>query len=104
MMRDIAKQLEEFQRRMPRGAPTCENIREGFWRSRTEPDLPMPVPDAWDGPDRRRFAIALQWLQNQLRPRNFRGWSTCRVCQCHNGSAAGQAVRHTRACRPPRTG
>jgi hypothetical protein len=62
--------------------------RVGFWKSSSEPDLPQPVARdvSWTG--RRRFIRALTRIQESdlCRAEHFRGWSTCRICQCHNGS------------------
>jgi len=66
----------------------AENIREGFWRSRTEPDLPMPVADeTWD--DHTVFGNLLFIVEAKLEVQHmvtYRGWSTCRCCDKPNGS------------------
>ena len=70
---------------------TTEPRREGFWRSASEPDLPMPVAKEtpWVGKD--RFLHQLDIVEAELKSKNkmecYRGWSNCRLCNCMNGSA-----------------
>lgn len=61
-------------------------MREGFWRSDAEPDLPMPVTDV-DWPERDRFLWRLEQLERQAKTTAYRGFSRCRVCGHPNGSA-----------------
>lgn len=63
--------------------------REGFWKSTEEPGLPLPIAreKAWVG--RKAFLIALGTVESSPRvvTNNYRGWSRCRCCEAHNGSA-----------------
>jgi hypothetical protein len=65
--------------------------RVGFWRSTTEPDLPMPVaqdtPEEGQGPflaSLRRVEVNLERLNKAER---YRGISRCRICGQGNGCA-----------------
>lgn len=61
-------------------------IFEGFWKSRTEPDLPMPVEltEPWGG--QSDFLIDLEEVESHAEFDQYRGLSGCRICQCLNGS------------------
>lgn len=65
--------------------PDGKPMREGFWRSEAEPDLPEPVVDM-EWADRDRFIERLGQLEAQAKSVSFRGFSTCRICGCRNGS------------------
>lgn len=67
-------------------------LKEGFWHSEGEPDLPKPKVMAkaseWvktGGPE--KFARLLNKVQTRARKRHFKGWSTCRICGRSNGSS-----------------
>ena len=64
-------------------------MREGYWRSKFEPQYPMPVArlKPWKG--QRKFLEALAKVEESSLPLRsmFKGWSNCRCCQCKNGSA-----------------
>jgi hypothetical protein len=60
-------------------------INEGFWYSKYEPNLPKPV-DSGDWAEKEQFILKLEKLQNTLSPVGYKGWSTCRICNCMNGS------------------
>ena len=64
--------------------------REGYWRSKSEPNLPLPVAGevAWKG--KRRFLEALNKLEASEDTHHlaYKGWSTCRICECSNGSSS----------------
>jgi hypothetical protein len=78
----------------------ADHIKEGFWKGYGEAEfLPMPVANKqpWQGQD--IFLKALCQLEDKLtkayenRDPNsyshinaYRGWSTCRICDIHNGS------------------
>jgi len=66
-------------------------IREGFWRSTYEQELPMPVAcdDPWAGQD--VFIDQLEAVEASSETISYRGWSTCRICGCSNGSREYQA-------------
>lgn len=61
-------------------------FREGFWYSKYEPDLPMPVanPEPWEGQD--TFLAALEKVEGKASCTAYRGWSNCRLCQKFNGN------------------
>lgn len=61
-------------------------MREGFWRSAAEPDLPMPTVDAqWR--DRNAFISRLVVLQRRARSTAYKGSAPCRLCdRRRNGS------------------
>ena len=57
----------------------------GFWYSTYEPDLPKPqeyIDWKWD--PHERILIA-NWLKAGQVVASYRGMSTCRVCNIHNG-------------------
>ena len=62
------------------------DIRVGFWYSRAEPDLPMPVemPSPWPG--QTDFVLGLSRVEGGLRQTRYRGFSMCRICNRSNGS------------------
>lgn len=60
--------------------------REGFWRSSTEPDLPMPVAGETALPNRDDLLAALEKAESQAAVKHWRGWSTCRICKKPNGT------------------
>lgn len=59
---------------------------EGFWRSSSEPELPMPQvqPDPWLG--QRDFEEALEAVEDHTDVVCYRGWSQCRICGAANGN------------------
>lgn len=60
--------------------------REGFWASKYYPNLPIVVASdkPWKG--QKKFLKHLIALEARLRPQRYKGWSTCRICKCSNGS------------------
>jgi len=62
------------------------DLDEGFWRSRDEPDLPMPIADVdWDRRD--AFIASLRSLETRARRTAFKGSAPCRLCDRRsNGS------------------
>lgn len=60
--------------------------KEGFWYSKYEPSLPMPVGNdkPWNG--QREFVLKLKKKQETARCRAYKGSSMCRICNEHNGS------------------
>lgn len=60
--------------------------REGFWRSPEDPTLPSPVANdrPWKG--KSELLTRLKKIQSRAEGINYKGWSTCRVCNCRNGS------------------
>jgi hypothetical protein len=75
---------------MKAGSTEARINREGFWKTGVGSMLPHPLPlgKPWVG--RKRFLAALARLEKRAAVRHFRGWSTCRICGCHNGSAEYQ--------------
>ena len=55
----------------------------GFWHSKYEPHLPRPEAVKWDEGIRDKV---LNYLKDADYSAHYRGWSTCRVCKCANGS------------------
>lgn len=76
-------------------APTV--MKEGFWRFSKDgnDDLPFPMPDL-DGlpwpesdpnwPGKQTFLEALDRAEAQASRVAYRGFSSCRICRCPNGS------------------
>ncbi len=64
----------------------AEEMREGFWKSFHEPNLPEPVAsdESWDG--QSNFLKCLDLVEAEAKFVQFRGISPCRVCQKMNGS------------------
>lgn len=64
-------------------------MREGFWRSLKNGEvneLPMPVEGpVWKG--QSEFLAALKKLEAEAQVTTYRGFSSCRLCRCMNGSA-----------------
>lgn len=60
--------------------------REGFWKSSSEPDLPVPEPrkSKWEG--QAEFVRALHAVEGKACCVAYRGSSTCRVCSQRNGN------------------
>lgn len=64
-----------------------ENLnREGFWYSPAEPGWPRPVPHAKPWKGKSHFVELLTKLEGEAQELCYKGWSTCRICHCHNGS------------------
>jgi hypothetical protein len=60
-------------------------VREGFWTSEEEPDLPMPeAGEEWPGQE--NFLSALCLVEDKLEPILTKGFSVCRICTKLNGS------------------
>ena len=59
---------------------------EGYWWSRYEPQYLMPICHdiPWEGQE--DFLHALRRRQKAAAKVQYRGWSTCRICKCTNGS------------------
>lgn len=60
-------------------------ILEGFWYSRDEPYLPMPVSNnkSWDG--QSAFVLKLKQIEDIAQVKIYRGFSRCRICNKLNG-------------------
>jgi hypothetical protein len=63
-----------------------KSLKEGFWRSSHEPDLPFPVPNdtPWEG--QKLFVQRLLRVELLAEMVAYKGISHCRVCGCINGS------------------
>ena len=64
--------------------------REGFWKSIAEPDLPMPVPNGDPIKSQALFLEKLTQKESKALKLSYRGWSTCRICKCVNGTQSFQ--------------
>ena len=62
--------------------------REGFWGSGRGSLLPMPQASETKWKGRALFLKRLHILQESgdTRAAHYKGWSTCRICGCNNGS------------------
>lgn len=65
-------------------------LREGFWFSSKEKHFPMPVPreKTWLGQRVFLANLAIVESQEMLLVSHSKGWSTCRICDCRNGSSS----------------
>lgn len=61
-------------------------MREGFWCSSFEPNLPVPVPNDESWPGQALFLRKLFTVQSKAPHVAFRGWSRCRLCGQANGN------------------
>jgi hypothetical protein len=61
--------------------------REGFWYSKYEPDLLMPKACSSPAPDQQEVLVRLSKREAAAQEVFYRGWSTCRICGCSNGSS-----------------
>jgi class 3 adenylate cyclase/tetratricopeptide (TPR) repeat protein len=71
----------------PTDAAPASRRQEGFWYSRTSPDLPKPESrdTPWDG--QTKFLKKLTLAQREAMQIGYRGWSSCRICGMQgNGS------------------
>lgn len=61
---------------------------EGYWNNTRNdyPEYPLPnhSDEAFDG--KSLLITRLVFLEHSLDPEAYRGWSTCRLCGCMNGS------------------
>jgi hypothetical protein len=60
--------------------------REGFWKPDNHSYLPRPEssPFAWRG--KANFLTKLEEVQTEAHVTRYKGYSTCRLCGCANGS------------------
>ena len=61
-------------------------IREGFWYWEYEKHLPLPVECAEPFEGQTDFLRALDAVEEAANFLQAKGWSTCRICNCVNGS------------------
>ena len=59
--------------------------REGFWKSSSEPNLPMPEAHLEPTQSQVGFLRDLDQIEKKAEATAYRGWSTCRICKSHNG-------------------
>lgn len=59
---------------------------EGYWYSKYSPEYLMPQAQAEPWPGKAEFLKALDRWESDAHVVAYRGWSTCRICGCHNGS------------------
>lgn len=62
-------------------------LREGFWYSKYEPDLPVPKAQTSPSADQEEVLERLSKLEAKAQTVFMKGWSTCRICGCANGSS-----------------
>lgn len=60
----------------------------GFWyngNSEEGCEFPKPIENSWNisNDDKQLF---LEKLENVCKYDAYKGWSSCRICKCHNGS------------------
>jgi hypothetical protein len=55
----------------------------GYWHSRYEPNLPKPQKAAWNMTVRD---AVIAYLKAGKTKHSWMGWSSCRVCDAHNGT------------------
>ncbi len=60
--------------------------REGFWYSKYEPDLPMPKARDKPASNQQEILDRLSKLETKAHVIAYKGWSTCRICGCGNGT------------------
>lgn len=72
---------------------------EGFWWSKHEPHLPMPIAQAEKWKGREDFLKALAHVEGAVGLNllkgiivHYRGWSTCRLCGEKNGSSEYRCI------------
>lgn len=61
--------------------------REGFWLSKYEPDLPTPKARDSPAPDQQEVLNRLSKREASAQEVFYKGWSTCRICGCSNGTS-----------------
>lgn len=64
--------------------------QEGFWYSEYEKQYPMPVPFVGEWEGKKEFLAKLKETEKNTNKAYYKGWSTCRLCKCHNGSFSHQ--------------
>ncbi len=64
--------------------------REGFWRDSKQSDLPMPLVSDRPWAGKEEFINKLDIVQGRGNTERvgYRGFSMCRVCGKHNGTAS----------------
>lgn len=64
-----------------------ESKKEGYWYSAKSPHLPQPLVRTRPFKGKTEFLAALDEVEAKARRRQFKSFSTCRVCDCDNGRA-----------------
>lgn len=60
---------------------------EGYWANVRHPEYPTPIPR--ESLEKKASILhALDKKEKSARVMRYRGWSTCRLCGCGNGSNA----------------
>ena len=72
--------------RYPLKSIEAKQVRLGFWYSRDEPDLPMPIAESASKLQVKTMLDVLTKLEEQSTRVYYRGWSACRICGKPNGS------------------
>lgn len=59
---------------------------EGYWKNDYQTDLPFPQANEspWEG--QQEFIEKLKMIEAKAKEEAYRGFSTCRICGCLNGS------------------
>ncbi|QZE59519.1 hypothetical protein MPK66_gp275 [Erwinia phage pEa_SNUABM_2] len=60
---------------------------EGYWYSTYEKHLPQPLARVRPFKGKAEFLAALEAVESKAQKRQYKGFSTCRICDCANGSA-----------------
>lgn len=62
----------------------------GYWHSKLTPEYPMPEAreNTWEGQE--DFLARLHNKESKMHQVRYRGFSTCRICSCINGSTEFQ--------------
>lgn len=60
-------------------------VQVGFWFSENNPEFPTPIKNS-DGLDERTRSLIVKYLESGNTVARYKGYSTCRICQCTNGS------------------
>lgn len=62
----------------------------GYWHSQQTPEYPIPEENGLgqiDAYDKNEIVRAIERVEMRAKKSFYRGWSTCRICECHNGNA-----------------
>jgi hypothetical protein len=70
----------------PAPVETTGRMREGFYYSKAQPNLPMPVARAKKWPGQDAFVAKLKKVQGRGTPGRTKGLAPCRICKKGNGS------------------
>lgn len=60
-------------------------MKEGFWFSKNDPELPMPKAKAEPASNQELVLERLAHAESRAHVSAYRGFSCCRICGCRNG-------------------